>query len=61
MTLREQLKRERKVKAELLDALLSLDKRLRECMADPITAAEAYDTFYQDIVSDALNKAKGNI
>ena len=44
---------------DLLAALEELDERLRKCMRDPITAAEAYDSFYQGIVEDAINKAKG--
>lgn len=38
----------------LLEALSSIDGRLRACMNHPITAAEAYDSFYQAVVSDAL-------
>ena len=44
---------------DLLAALEELDERLRKCMRDPITAAEAYDSFYQGIVEDAIKKAKG--
>jgi len=31
-----------------------LDERLRNCSKLPVTAAEAYDSFYQEMVSDAL-------
>lgn len=44
---------------DLLAALQAIDQRLRECSRFPITASEAYDTFYQDIVSDAIKKATG--
>jgi hypothetical protein len=42
---------------ELIGALRDLDKRLRACFGDPITAQEAYDSFYQDIVASAIAKA----
>lgn len=43
------------LKAEAcIGALRSLDERLRACSKDPITAAEAYDSFYQEIVTEAL-------
>lgn len=42
----------------LLAALKELDARLRECASQPISAAEAYDSFYQDIVSDAIAQAE---
>ena len=43
---------------DLLEALESLDKRLRECMTAPISAAEAYDSFYQEIAAEAIKKAR---
>ena len=44
---------------ELLDALRSIDQRLKECwrMGGPISAHEAYDSFYQEIVQEAIKKA----
>ena len=36
------------------EALGALDARLRECLKAPISAAEAYDSFYQEMVADAL-------
>lgn len=44
---------------DLLGALQDLDARLRECMRDQITAAEAYDSSYQSIVAEAIQKATG--
>ena len=41
-----------------VEALRELDKRLRECSAIPASAADAYDSFYRDMVSKAL-KAVG--
>lgn len=38
----------------LREALVALDERFRECFGHPITAEEAYDSFYQDIVREAL-------
>ncbi|MBV60945.1 MAG: hypothetical protein CMH65_06550 [Nevskiales bacterium] len=35
-------------------ALRLLDERLRECSNDPISAAEAYDSYYRAEVVDAL-------
>lgn len=46
---------------DLLEALKELRKRLIKCSADPISAAEAYDSFYQDIVLSAINKAEGKV
>ena len=40
--------------AEFEATLRAVDSRMRDCMADPISAAEAYDSFYQDTVSEAL-------
>lgn len=37
--------------------LVHLDMRLRECMALGLTAAEAYDSFYQESTKDALAAA----
>ncbi len=42
-----------------LAALQELDERLRKCGSDPITAAEAYDSFYQGLVAEAIAKATG--
>ena len=44
---------------DLLAALKDIDDRLRECSALPITAAEAYDTFFRTLVADAIAKADG--
>lgn len=38
-----------------LGALKNLDARLRECMALGLSAAEAYDSFYQAETHDALS------
>jgi hypothetical protein len=37
----------------LLGALHAIDKRLRECAKHSISAAEAYDSYYQEIISAA--------
>lgn len=47
----------REQRDELAEALLTLDERLRKCSELPITASEAYDSFYQEMVSTALKKA----
>lgn len=44
---------------DLLEALKELHKRLIKCSSDPISAAEAYDSFYQEIVLSAIDKAEG--
>lgn len=36
------------------EALAELDGRLRACFGEPISAEDAYDSFYQEIVADAL-------
>lgn len=45
---------------ELEQTLRTIDGRLRQCFDDPITAREAYDSFYQEIVAAALSKARPN-
>lgn len=45
---------------ELRQTLSTIDERLRQCFDDPITAREAYDSFYQKIVAAALSKARPN-
>lgn len=43
------------MKTETLVAVLrDLDARLRECMALGLSAAEAYDSFYQETTAEAL-------
>lgn len=43
------------MKTETLVAVLrDLDARLRECMALGLSAAEAYDSFYQETMAEAL-------
>jgi hypothetical protein len=45
---------------ELLEALKTLDKRFKECAAiDSISARDAYDSFYQEVVSEVIKKATG--
>jgi hypothetical protein len=39
---------------ELLAALKALDERLRACAKEPISAQEAYDSFYQEMVESAI-------
>ena len=46
---------------EALDALRSLDQRLRSCFSDPITVSEAYDSFYQEIVAETIAKLTASI
>lgn len=43
---------------ELLEALKEIHKRLIKCAEDPISAAEAYDSFYQEMVCEAIKKAE---
>jgi hypothetical protein len=43
----------------LREALADLDERLRACFGEPISAEEAYDSFYQEIVRAALASLKG--
>jgi hypothetical protein len=45
---------------ELEETLSTIDGRLRQCFDDPITAREAYDSFYQELVAAALSKARLN-
>ena len=45
---------------ELLAALISIKKRLEECSkVSEISARDAYDSFYQEVVNDAIAKATG--
>lgn len=45
---------------DMYEALKNIDARLRECMAigPDVSAEDAYDSFYQDIVRAALAKAE---
>lgn len=38
-----------------VDALRAIDARLRECARLGLTAAEAYDSFYQETAAEALH------
>lgn len=44
---------------DMYETLAELDYRLRRCLKDEVSAGEAYDSFYQGMVSDALKKARG--
>ena len=44
---------------DLLEVLKELDGRLLRCCAAGASASEAYDSFYQDVVQAAINKATG--
>lgn len=44
---------------ELIEALQSLDRRFRVGIELGLSAEEAYDSFYQEIVSEAIAKATG--
>lgn len=45
---------------ELLDALKSLNDRLHTCIRLNVSAQDAYDSFYQEIVAEAISKATGS-
>ena len=40
-------------------ALIELDQRLRRCAEFSISAAEAYDSYYKEMVAQALNNEQG--
>ena len=42
-----------------VDALRVLNDQLHECARLGLTAAEAFDSFYQDMVSEALSEMDG--
>jgi hypothetical protein len=44
---------------ELLEALQELHERLVACSTESIYAGEAYDSFYRDLVVEAIAKATG--
>lgn len=44
---------------ELLTALRVIDERLTECSKIPASAAEAYDSYFQDLVRAAIVRATG--
>lgn len=44
--------------ALLQDALLSIHHRMMQGIELGLTAHEAYDSFYQELATEALNKAK---
>lgn len=39
---------------DLRNALIAMDARLRECFGKPITAEDAYDSYFQQMVIDAI-------
>ncbi len=57
-TMREELEALRALNAELLAALQAIDERLRACTG-PVSATEAYDSFYQEIVAEAIANGTG--
>lgn len=42
---------------ELLDALIAIRDRLKQCEGVPVTPFEAFDSFYREIVDEAIAKA----
>lgn len=44
---------------DLLEALQALHNRLIECTKTPASAADAYDSYFQEMVCAAINKALG--
>lgn len=44
---------------DLLATLVAIDERLTECAAIPASAADAYDSDFQELVRDAIAKATG--
>jgi hypothetical protein len=44
---------------DLLEALQSLEKRFYACIELGLSAGEAFDSFYQEIVREAISKALG--
>lgn len=42
---------------DLLNALIAIDQRMTECAATPASAADTYDSYYQEMVRDAIAKA----
>ena len=44
--------------AILIDALMAVDERMKECIKLGLSAHEAYDSFYKEIVEDAIKNAK---
>ncbi len=44
---------------ELLTTLQIIQQRLEACAKEPISAADAYDSFYRDLVEDAIAQATG--
>lgn len=45
---------------ELLEALISMRDRLQICAKNGLSASDAYDSFYQEIVEEAIAKATGS-
>ena len=44
---------------DLLEALITLHERLVEAKSSNLFAYEAYDSFYQEMTKDVINKALG--
>ena len=47
-----------RVNAEMLALLIDLDERFTECAEIQLTAAEAYDSFYRETVSEVIAAAR---
>jgi hypothetical protein len=47
------------INSELLEALKEIDERLTACLYGNIYTYEAYDSYYQSVVRDAIAKATG--
>lgn len=44
---------------DLLAALVAINERLTECAAIPASAADAYDSYFRELVRAAIAKAEG--
>ena len=44
-----------------LDALKSINSRMAICIADGLTAAEAYDSFFKEIAEDSIAALEADI
>jgi hypothetical protein len=44
---------------EMLAALKTLKSRIEECDGLPVTTLEVFDSFYREIIDEAIHKAEG--
>jgi len=53
----EYMIKQEEINTELLEALQSLKERIEKCKSNPITVSEMYDSYYEELVNEAIEKS----